>query len=82
MRRSGFEKGEPELKIGARNQLRGRVTSIKRGDVVAQVTFVIPASSVMGSVITTESLDEMALKVGDEVQLLVKAVNVLPVKLE
>jgi molybdopterin-binding protein len=31
-------------------------------------------------VITTESLEDMDLAVGDEVRLVVKAVNVLPVK--
>ena len=32
------------------------------------------------SVLTTESFDEMDLAIGDEVRLVVKAVNVLPVK--
>lgn len=58
------------------------VTAIKRGDVMAQIKLVIPAESVMGSVITVESLDELGLEVGDEVKLFVKAVNVLPVKAE
>lgn len=70
------------MKVGARNQLKGRVTAIKRGDVMAQIKLTIPAESVMGSVITAESLDEMGLKVGDEVMLFVKAINVLPVKAE
>ncbi len=70
------------MKVGARNQLKARVTDIKRGDVMAQIKLVIPAESVMGSVITVESLDELDLKVGDEVLLFVKAVNVLPVKIE
>ncbi len=69
------------MKVGARNQLKAHVTAIKRGDVMAQIKFVIPAESVMGSVITVESLDEMDLEVGDEVELFVKAVNVLPVKM-
>ncbi len=68
------------MKVGARNQLKARVTAIKRGDVMSQIKLVIPAESVMGSVITTESLDEMDLQVGDEVELYVKAVHVLPVK--
>ncbi len=68
------------MKVGARNQLRARVTRIKRGDVMSQITFVIPAESVMGSVVTTESLDEMGLELGDEVMLFVKAIHVLPVK--
>ena len=70
------------MKAGARNQLKGKVTAIKRGDVMAQIKLVIPAESTMGSVITVESLDELDLKVGDEVVLLVKAVNVLPVKVD
>jgi molybdopterin-binding protein len=68
------------MKVGARNQLKGTVTAIKRGQVMAQIKLVIPAESVMGSVITLESLEEMGLEVGDEVELFVKAVNVLPVK--
>jgi molybdate transport system regulatory protein len=69
------------MKVGARNQLTARVTAIKRGEVMAQIKLVIPAESVMGSVITVESLEEMGLEVGDEVELFVKAVNVLPVKM-
>jgi len=69
------------MKVGARNQLKARVTAIKRGEVMAQIKLVIPAESVMGSVITVESLEEMGLEVGDKVELFVKAVNVLPVKM-
>jgi molybdopterin-binding protein len=70
------------MKVGARNQLKAQVTAIKRGEVMAQIKLVIPAESVMGSVITVESLEEMGIEVGDEVELFVKAVNVLPVKME
>ena len=68
------------MKVGARNQLKGQVVAIKRGDVMAQIKLIIPAESVMESVITVDSLDEMDIGVGDEVVLFVKAVNVLPVK--
>jgi molybdate transport system regulatory protein len=70
------------MKIGARNQLKAKATAIRRGEVMAQIKLVIPAESVMGSVITVESLEEMGLEVGDEVVLFVKAVNVLPVKMD
>ncbi len=70
------------MKVGARNRLSARVTAIKRGDVMSQIKLVIPEESVMGSVITTESLDEMELQVGDQVELFIKAVHVLPVKTE
>jgi molybdate transport system regulatory protein len=68
------------MKVGARNQLKGKVTDIKRGDVMAQIKLVIPAASVMGSVITVDPLNELDFKVGDEVLLFVKAVHVLPIK--
>jgi molybdate transport system regulatory protein len=70
------------MKIGARNQLKAKATAIRRGEVMAQIKLVIPAESVMGSVITVESLEKMGLEVGDEVVLFVKAVNVLPVKMD
>ena len=68
------------MKTGARNQLTGKVTSIKKGDVMSLVKFEVKVPAGMASVITTESLDDLALKVGDEVELLVKAVHVLPIK--
>jgi molybdopterin-binding protein len=68
------------MKTGARNQLTGRVTSIKKGDIMSLVKFDVTLPADMASVITTESLDDLALNVGDEVALVVKAVHVLPVK--
>ena len=68
------------MKVGARNQVKGKVTSIRTGDLMAHVKFTITAGGTMASVLTIESLEEMGLKVGDEVTLLVKAVNVMPVK--
>lgn len=40
----------------------------------------IPANSKMGSVMTLESLEELGIKAGDEVEVVVKAVNVLLMK--
>ena len=34
----------------------------------------------MASVLTTESVEEMNLKTGDQVRLVIKAIHVLPVK--
>jgi molybdate transport system regulatory protein len=68
------------MKIGARNQLTGKVVSIQRGDVMSLVKFEVTAPARMASVITTESIGELDLKIGDEVHLLIKAVHVLPVK--
>jgi len=67
------------MKYGARNMVSGEAKSIQEGDIMSLVKFdVVPCE--MASVLTTESLEEMDLKVGDKVSLVVKAVNVLPVK--
>jgi len=68
------------MKVGAQNQIVGKVVSVKRGDVMSLVKFEVTMPARMASVITTESVDDLDLKVGDQVQLMVKAVHVLPVK--
>lgn len=69
------------MKYGARNQLTGKVKSIKVGDVMSLIKFEVTAPSEMASVITTESVNDLNLKVGDQVELIVKAIHVLPVKM-
>jgi molybdopterin-binding protein len=70
------------MKVGARNQILGKVTAIKKGDVMSLIKFTIPRESRMAAVVTTESLNEMKLRKGDQVGLFVKAVHVLPVTLK
>ena len=50
------------MKYGARNQLAGKVTAIKRGSVMSQVDVSIPASAMMSSVMTVDTLDGMKLR--------------------
>ncbi len=71
---------EVDMKHGARNALSAKVTSVKKGDVMSLVKFDITAPATMASVLTTESLEELNLKPGEEVLLVVKAIHVLPVK--
>ena len=68
------------MKTGARNQVKGRVTSLKRGDIMSLVKFEVTVPCQMASVLTTESLEHLDLKEGDEVSLVVKAIHVLPMK--
>ncbi len=61
-----------------RNQVlesSGEVTDIKKGDVMCKVTVSVPASE-MSSVLTSESLQDLDLKIGDKVQVVAKAINV------
>ena len=68
------------MKFGARNLVQAKVTSVQQGDVMSLVKFDVEAPATMASVLTTESLGELDLKPGDEVQLVVKAIHVLPVR--
>ena len=68
------------MKYGARNKITAKVKSIKSGDIMSLVKFDVTVPTEMGSVLTTESVEHLDLKVGDEVQLVIKAIHVLPVK--
>jgi len=68
------------MRVGARNRITGRVTDIKKGKLMCLVKIEVPARSRLASVMTLESLDELALKKGDSIEVIVKAVNVLLVK--
>ena len=68
------------MKYGARNRLQGKVKSVKKGDVMSLVKVEITAPGEMASVLTTESLEELGLKPGDKIDLIVKAIHVLAVK--
>jgi molybdopterin-binding protein len=68
------------LKYGARNQLTGKVMKIKQGDIMCQVSLEIASGAKMNSVMTMESLQDLGIKEGDSVRVVVKAINVLLVK--
>jgi len=68
------------MRYGARNAITAKVKSIKTGDVMSSIKCDVVSVIEMTSVVTTEAVEDMKLKVGDQVQLLIKAVHVLPVK--
>lgn len=68
------------MEFGARNKIRSRVKSIKKGEVMSLVKYTVTAPHEMASVLTTESLDDLDVKEGDEIELIIKAIHVLPVK--
>ena len=68
------------MKYGARNTIKAKVKSIKKGDVMSLVKFDVTGPIEMASVLTTESVEALELKTKDQVQLIVKAIHVLPVK--
>ena len=68
------------MKYGARNSIKAKVKSVKKGDVMSLAKFDVTVPHEMASVITTESLEDLGLKPGDEVLLIVKAIHVMPAK--
>jgi molybdopterin-binding protein len=68
------------MKIGARNRIVGRVSKITKGTMMCLVKVQIPNPSQMASVMTLESLEELGIKEGDEVEVVAKAVNVLLIR--
>jgi len=70
------------MKYGARNQLVGKVTAIKKGAVMCQVTVKIKGPVEITSVMTMDSLKDLGLKKGAKVRAIAKAVNVLLVASE
>jgi molybdopterin-binding protein len=69
-RRAGYRN------ISGRNQLVGRVTSIKLSGLIAQVTISIGGQHIT-SIITSDAVREMRLKVGDRAAALIKSTEVM-----
>ena len=70
----------PIQAINVRNQFKGQIKEIIRGDVVSEVDVQTPWG-VVTSVITTRSIDELQLKPGSDVVALVKSTEVSIAKL-
>jgi molybdopterin-binding protein len=68
------------MKYGARNAIAGTVRSTKKGDVMSMIKIDVASPVELASVMTTESLEELAIAPGDKVKLIVKAIHVLVVK--
>jgi len=64
------------MTLSARNHLKGIIDEVQVGDVVAYITVRV-GDSVVESVITRRSADELGLKKGDSVTAVVKATEVM-----
>lgn len=65
------------MHISARNQLFGKIGEIKKAKVNAEVSIVLKSGVVIVSTITNSAVDELGLKVGNEVVAIIKASSVL-----
>lgn len=70
------------LKISARNRLEGVVKSVERGDTVTKIKVEINMPAVITALISTEAVEDLDIKVGDEVEAVIKATEVIIAKEE
>jgi molybdopterin-binding protein len=64
------------MKLSARNQLPGVVEAVYLGDIMAHVTVKV-GENLVESVITRQSAEELGLKKGDSVRVVVKSTEVM-----
>jgi molybdopterin-binding protein len=64
------------MPLSARNQLPGKVQSVRLGDVMAHVVVRV-GKNIVESVITRTSAEELALKKGDAVKVVIKSTEVM-----
>ena len=67
---------DADMEISARNQLRGRVTAISLGGVMAEVRLEVGGQELV-AVITRASVERLKIKVGAEVVAIIKATEVM-----
>jgi molybdopterin-binding protein len=65
------------MKLSARNQLKGRVISVQKGQTTAHVRIDIGNGVVVTSSITNEAVDDLGIKARDRVTVVIKASDVM-----
>ena len=65
------------MKVSARNQLKGKVSRIKRGAVSAQVVVDIGGGNIITSTVTLDAVDDLGLQEGSEAWIFIKASEVI-----
>lgn len=68
------------MKLSARNQIKGKVIAVQKGQTIGHVRIDIGHGIVITSSITNEAIDDLDLKVDDEAIAVIKASDVMVVK--
>jgi molybdopterin-binding protein len=64
-------------KLSARNQLKGKVVDVRKGQTTSHVRIDVGGGVVVTSSITNEAVDDLALSKGDDVIAVIKASDVM-----
>lgn len=65
------------MKLSARNMIPGRVVAVTKGATTAHIKIEIAPGQTITSSITNESVEDLALEIGDTVSVIVKSSDVI-----
>jgi molybdopterin-binding protein len=65
------------MRISARNQIKGTVTEVKKGATTSHVRVDIGNGQIVTASITNESVDDLGIKTGGKVTVVVKSSDVM-----
>ena len=68
------------MKLSARNQIKGEVIEVRKGQTTAHVLIRIGDGVVITASITNEAVDDLGLAVGDQAVAVIKASDVMVAK--
>ena len=68
------------MKLSARNQIKGKIVEVHKGQTTAHVRIDIGNGLSVTSSITNEAVEDLKLKVGDQVIAVIKASDVMVAK--
>ncbi|MGD9655882.1 MAG: molybdopterin-binding protein, partial [Sulfuricurvum sp.] len=61
------------MKTSARNELKGTISEIKKGQINSEIVLNIGGGTVLKAVITNDSVDDMQLSIGESIYAIIKA---------
>ena len=65
------------MELSARNQLKGKVTDVNLGAVMASIKIEVTEPNTITALITKESAEKLGLKEGDDVAAIIKSTEVI-----
>ena len=65
------------MQLSARNQLKGKIVAVQKGQTTAHVRIDIGGGAIVTASITNEAVDELNLKSGDQAVAVIKASDVM-----
>ena len=68
------------VKLSARNRFKGKVVSVEKGVITAKVKVEVKMPVTVTAVITKDAVEDLDIKVGDEVEAIVKSTEVIIAK--